>query len=195
MKHYIYILGVILSFISCTNYSNVLEVRVESYLKENNLDTTFIELLRKYMTAHNDIPSYVIMTNDEMDFRDAYSAKKYLVIGPAYTKLFGTGEFEFDMPVPTNYMKIDNHIIFLEKKSESIQNEKITSFYESNSVSLKNVGKDGSPYLQPTSEEYISKSIAIRKDSINNAYVVSNKVDTLLVKFSEVNILPGTHGE
>lgn len=188
MKQVIYFLMLIICVVSCGS-NNHLEYANE----KPPYDSVLIDLFSQYIEAHHEFNSFVIMSNHVLKFDEQFCRKEIYVIGPAYERLFGTGEFEFDMPVPTNYMRIDNHIIFLKKASEPIQNEKTTSFYARNSVPLKNVGKDGKPYLQPASEMYIDKSLAIWKDSTNNEYVVSNRVDTLLVKFSEVKILPVTH--
>ena len=139
-------------------------------------------IIYKYINSNTEIKSFVLITDLGQDVYDCKcNMQKMILLGPAYHRLFDSGEDSY-IGYPSLVIKKENIIIFIQSSVDFLTREnRLKNLYEENNIIL--------PDSIDSYAAFLSRAIAIGV-SRNFAEVFSEQVDTLLLKKNIAFIVP-----
>ena len=153
----------------------------------NTMDVRFYNkdlknIIYNYITTNPEIKSFVLITDLGQKVSDCeFNMPKMILLGPAYHRLFDSGEDSY-IGYPCLVMKKENILIFIQSSVDIITEEnRLKNLYEENNIIL--------PDSVDSYVTFLSRAIAIRV-SRNSAELFSEQVDTLLLKKNVPFIVP-----
>ena len=170
MKYTILSFVSIILLVSCNKYNNFKSYNI---IEMDSLNEELQEIICNYITNNSDNHSFVLVTDVDYIKGDWDIKNRVFLLGPSYQRLFEWGEDSFT-GYPSAVMKTENAVVFIHNPIDAItKNEFSRNNYEKQDIPL--------PDSINSYVRFMSEAIAICVFR-NSADIISNQVDTLLLK-------------
>ncbi len=158
--------------VSC-NIIHVNNFKDQDIIEIESLNEELQAIIYNYIANNSEKHSFVLVTDVDYKKSDWDERNKLFLLGPSYPRLFEWGEDSFT-GYPTIIMKTENAVVFIHSPIDIVKDDDfVRSSYEKQEIPL--------PDSINSYKKFLSEAIAISVFR-NSASIMSNQVDTLLLK-------------